>query len=69
MLFRSLQFALDPLRQLLKQLPHTGYQLTLHTDQGWHYQHRAWRKLTLGKACRIEQPVWITLPVKQSLVN
>ncbi|WP_339111403.1 IS3 family transposase, partial [Limosilactobacillus reuteri] len=21
------------------------YQLTLHTDQGWHYQHRAWRKL------------------------
>ena len=24
---------------------------------------------TLGKACRIEQPVWITLPVKQSLVN
>lgn len=41
----NLQFALDPLRQLLKQLPHTGYQLTLHTDQGWHYQHRAWRKL------------------------
>lgn len=41
----NLQFALDPLQQLLKQLPHTGYQLTLHTDQGWHYQHRAWRKL------------------------
>ncbi|UXE89017.1 IS3 family transposase [Limosilactobacillus reuteri] len=41
----NLQFALDPLQQLLKQLPHTGYQLTLHTDQGWHYQHRAWHKL------------------------
>ncbi|WPU43630.1 IS3 family transposase [Limosilactobacillus reuteri] len=41
----NLQFALTPLQRLLKQLPHTGYQLTLHTDQGWHYQHRVWRKL------------------------
>lgn len=41
----NLQFALTPLKKLLQQLPHTGYQLTLHTDQGWHYQHRAWRKL------------------------
>lgn len=41
----NLQFALTPLHQLIKQLPHTGYQLTLHTDQGWHYQHCAWRKL------------------------
>lgn len=41
----NLQFALAPLQALIKQLPHTGYQLTLHTDQGWHYQHRAWRKL------------------------
>lgn len=41
----NLRFALTPLQKLLKQLPQTGYQLTLHTDQGWHYQHRAWRKL------------------------
>lgn len=41
----NLQFVLAPLQRLLKQLPATGYQLTLHTDQGWHYQHRAWRKL------------------------
>lgn len=41
----NLQFALTPLKKLLQQLPHTGYQLTLHTDQGWHYQYRAWRKL------------------------
>lgn len=40
----NLQFALAPLHQLLKQLPSTGYQVTLHTDQGWHYQHQAWRK-------------------------
>ena len=41
----NLRFALTPLQELLKQLPQTGYQITLHTDQGWHYQHRAWRKL------------------------
>lgn len=41
----TLNFALIPLQKLLDQLPHTGYQLTLHTDQGWHYQHHTWRKL------------------------
>lgn len=41
----NLHFALIPLQKLLNQLPHTGYQITLHTDQGWHYQHQAWRKL------------------------
>lgn len=33
------------MRKLIGLLPHTGYQLTLHTDQGWQYQHRAWRVL------------------------
>ena len=41
----NLHFALIPLQKLLNQLPQTGYQITLHTDQGWHYQHQAWRKL------------------------
>ena len=41
----TLNFALMPLQKLLDQLPHTGYQLTLHTDQGGHYQHNTWRKL------------------------
>lgn len=41
----TLHFALTPLQKLLDQLPYTGYQLTLHTDQGWHYQHHAWQKL------------------------
>lgn len=41
----NLHFSLAPLKQLLMQLPHTGYQLTLHTDQGWQYQHKAWRHL------------------------
>ena len=41
----NLRFALTPLQKLIHQLPQTGYQITLHTDQGWHYQHRVWRKL------------------------
>nr|MCG4641893.1 hypothetical protein [Bifidobacterium bifidum] len=31
----TLEFSLKPLRKLIDLLPHTGYQLTLHTDQGW----------------------------------
>lgn len=41
----DLQFSLAPLKKLINQLPHTGYQLTLHTDQGWQYQHHAWHRL------------------------
>lgn len=41
----TLQFSLAPLERLVTALPHTGYQITLHTDQGWQYQHRAWHRL------------------------
>ena len=41
----DLKFSLAPLNRLIQRLPHTGYLLTLHTDQGWQYQHRFWRKL------------------------
>ena len=41
----TLQFSLAPLERLVAALPHTGYQITLHTDQGWQYQHRAWHRL------------------------
>ena len=49
----TLEFSLKSLRKLIDLLPHTGYQLTLHTDQGWQYQHRAWRVLL--KRGRIRQ--------------
>lgn len=46
----NLEFTLASLHQLLKQLPSTSYQVTLHIDQGWDYQHQAWRKpLRQGK--------------------
>jgi transposase InsO family protein len=38
----NLKFSLAPLKRLVASLPHTGYQITLHTDQGWQYQHKAW---------------------------
>ncbi|KRO17168.1 IS3 family transposase [Lacticaseibacillus saniviri] len=41
----NLEFAIEPLSQLIKNLPETGYLVTLHSDQGWQYQHRSWRKL------------------------
>jgi len=40
----TLAFSLEPLRRLVDHLPETKYQLTLHTDQGWQYVHRQWRK-------------------------
>lgn len=40
----DLSFALQPLIDLQDILPSTGYRLTMHTDQGWQYRHRSWRK-------------------------
>lgn len=41
----TLAFSLEPLRRLVDRLPETNYQLTLHTDQGWQYVHRQWRRV------------------------
>lgn len=49
----TLRFALSPLEQLIQEMPKTGYQVTLHTDQGWQYQHKYWRGLL--KSGRIRQ--------------
>lgn len=39
----DLKFSLAPLKRLVRALPLTGHQVTLHTDQGWQYQHKTWR--------------------------
>ncbi len=44
----DLAFTLQPLNQLVAQLPKLPYRTTIHTDQGWQYRHRTWRK-TLKK--------------------
>lgn len=38
---------MEPVKNLVKQLPKQGYQTYLHTDQGWQYRHDSWRKLLL----------------------
>lgn len=49
----NLNFAVTPLIELIRNMPTTGYQVTLHTDQGWQYQHKKWRALL--KRGRIRQ--------------
>ena len=44
----DLTFAIKLLNQLVEQLPKLSYRTTIHTDQGWQYRHRTWRK-TLKK--------------------
>ena len=41
----SLDFVLDSLKQLLPIIQkHAEYRTTIHSDQGWHYQHITWVK-------------------------
>lgn len=40
----TVEFALKPLREALDQIPALPYRTTVHTDQGFQYQHRQWRK-------------------------
>ncbi len=44
----DLAFTQAPLNELVTTLPKLSYRTTLHTDQGWQYRHRSWRK-TLKK--------------------
>ncbi|CEA01981.1 Integrase core domain protein [Jeotgalicoccus saudimassiliensis] len=40
----TLDIAIDPLIDLIQQRPMLDYRMTVHSDQGWHYQHRQWVK-------------------------
>jgi len=44
----DLSFTQAPLEALVTTLPKLPYRTTMHTDQGWQYRHRSWRK-TLKK--------------------
>ena len=45
----TLDLALDPLKEAISVLgKHAQYRTTIHSDQGWHYQHNSWVK-TLKK--------------------
>ena len=39
----TLDIALEPLTEAISRIErHAPYRTTIHSDQGWHYQHRAW---------------------------
>lgn len=40
----DLSFTLQPLNQLVEQLPEISYRTTIQTAQGWQYRHRILRK-------------------------
>lgn len=45
----TLDLALDPLKEAISVIEqHAPYRTTIHSDQGWHYQHNSWVK-TLEK--------------------
>lgn len=41
----TVEFALQPLQKVLDSLPELPYRTTVHTDQGFQYQHRHWRQV------------------------
>lgn len=38
----TLDIAVKPLEELIEQRPALDYRMTVHSDQGWHYQHKKW---------------------------
>ncbi|WP_238389669.1 IS3 family transposase [Virgibacillus sp. MSP4-1] len=44
----TLNLALEPLEEALEIVKNSKYRTTVHSDQGWHYQHKKWVK-TLKK--------------------
>ncbi|WP_241954604.1 IS3 family transposase [Staphylococcus auricularis] len=40
----TLDIVINPLQELIDRKPKTSYRLTIHSDQGWHYQHAEYIK-------------------------
>ena len=40
----TLDNAIIPLKELIDLRPELDYRMTVHSDQGWHYQHKKWVK-------------------------
>ncbi|MBW0768334.1 DDE-type integrase/transposase/recombinase, partial [Mammaliicoccus lentus] len=38
----QLSFAMESLITCIDKLKNLSYRTTIHTDQGWHYQHNSW---------------------------
>lgn len=38
----TLDIVINPLNSIINQRPNLNYRMTIHSDQGWHYQHKAY---------------------------
>ena len=45
---RHLDFVMKPLEEALEIVKDSKYRTTIHSDQGWHYQHNKWVKTLKG---------------------
>lgn len=45
----TLDFVMKPLEDALEIVKDARYRTTIHSDQGWHYQHRKWVNTLKGK--------------------
>jgi len=45
----TLDFVMKPLEEALNLVKHAKYRTTIHSDQGWHYQHYRWVKALKGQ--------------------
>lgn len=41
----TLDIVISPLKNILNQRPSLNYRMTLHSDQGWHYQHKTYNNV------------------------
>ncbi|MFC6177804.1 IS3 family transposase, partial [Companilactobacillus huachuanensis] len=41
----TVEFAIRPLKEALESIPKLNYRTTIHTDQGFQYQNKSWRKV------------------------
>lgn len=38
----NLELVINPLKEVLEIVKNSRYRTTIHSDQGWHYQHKQW---------------------------
>ncbi|WP_259549304.1 DDE-type integrase/transposase/recombinase [Heyndrickxia sp. FSL K6-6286] len=57
----NLELVMKPLEEALEIVKDSKYRTTIHSDQGWHYQHRKWvktlKKIRCFKVCLEKETV------------
>ncbi|RIN87034.1 transposase, partial [Mammaliicoccus sciuri] len=41
----TLDIVINPLKEMIESRPNLDHRLTIHSDQGWHYQHSQYTNL------------------------